>query len=60
MIMIDIITEHALTWPFWGQAAFFLALALGPAVFLIAIAAEVADAIEVRRIRKQGPRWRKW
>jgi hypothetical protein len=58
--MLDILFTHVQTWPFWGQAAFLLAIVFGPSVFLIAIVAEVADAIEVRRIRKQGRRWRKW
>ena len=58
--MIDTIFAAVQTWPFWGQAAFLLALVFGPSAFMIAIVAEVADAIEVRRIRKQGRRWRKW
>jgi hypothetical protein len=58
--MIDIIFAAVQTWPFWGQAAFLLTLVFIPSCFVIVIAAEVVEAIETRRIRRAGRRWRKW
>jgi hypothetical protein len=58
--MIDTLLSHAQAWPFWGQAAFVLLMVLGPSAFLIAIVAEVIDAIEARVVRRRGRRWRKW
>ena len=58
--MIDTLFAAVQTWPFWGQAAFLMTLVFIPSGFVIVIAAEVAEAIETRRIRKQGRRWRKW
>ena len=58
--MIDTLFAAVQTWPFWGQAAFFMALVFIPSGFVIVIAAEVAEAIETRRIRRAGRRWRKW
>jgi len=58
--MIDTILTAVQTWPFGGQAAFFMALVFIPSGFVIVLAAEVAEAIETRRIRRAGRRWRKW
>ncbi len=58
--MLDILFAAVMTWPFWGQAAFLLALVFIPSGFLIVIVSEVAEAIETRRIRRAGRRWRKW
>ena len=58
--MLDTLFSAAMTWPFWGQAIFVLAIVFIPSGFLIVITAEVAEAIEARRIRRAGRRWRKW